>query len=257
MTFLSAFALAVALLVAAPYVAHRLRRRRAEEQTFPPARLVEPAPPKARRRSRLEDRTLLATRAAAVLGLAVLGATPFVQCSRLTLQRPGGASVAMALVIDDSMSMRALADGQSRFARAREAARELLSSARDGDAVAIVLAGAPARIALAATTDLRAARDALGALAESDRATDLDGAVSLAGGLVSSLPQVDRRVVLLSDLADGHPEAPPLGEALGVPIWVALPELRATATDCAVVRADSSGARVRVEVACGPGASAL
>ena len=67
MTFLSVLALAVGLLVVAPYVAHRLRRRRAEEQPFPPARLVQPAPPQSRRRSRVEDRALLATRAASVL----------------------------------------------------------------------------------------------------------------------------------------------------------------------------------------------
>src|SRR5580658_6110144 len=118
MAFLSWLALGVGLLVVAPYFAHRLRRRRAEEQPFPAAALVPPAPPKARRRSRIEDRALLATRGAAVLALALLGATPFVRCSRLSLQRSGGASVAMAIVIDDSMSMRA-ADtaGKTRFER--------------------------------------------------------------------------------------------------------------------------------------------
>jgi hypothetical protein len=254
-TFLTTLALAVALLVVAPYMAHRLRRRRAEEQPFPPARLVPPAPPKARRRSRLEDRALFWTRAAAVVALALLGATPFVRCSRLSLQRSGGASVAIAIVVDDSMSMRADAAGKPRFERARRGARELLASAREGDAVAVVLAGAPARVALAATTDLGAARNAIDALAPSDRATDLDGALVMARGLVASLPQVDRRIVVLSDLADGHPEGPPLGEASAIPVWIALPELRAAAADCALLRADRSGARVRVAVACGPGAS--
>jgi hypothetical protein len=255
-TFLSTLALAVALLVVAPYVAHRLRRRRAEEQPFPPARLVQPAPPQSRRRSRVEDRALLATRGASVLLLGLLGATPFVHCSRLSLQRSGGASVALAIVVDDSMSMEAAAGDRSRFERAREGARQLLASAREGDAVAVVLAGDPARVALAATTDLGAARDVVDALSPADRATDLDGAVSLARGLVSSLPQVDRRIVVLSDLADGHHDGPPLGEGSSVPVWVALPELRAPATDCAVMRADRKGARVRVAVACGPGVSA-
>jgi len=255
-TFLSALALAVALFVVAPYVAHRLRRRRAEEQVFPPARLVSPAPPKARRRSRLEERALFATRSAAVLLLALLGATPFVRCSRLSLQRSGGASVALAIVVDDSMSMRAASGDRSRFERARGGARELLASVREGDAVAVVLAGAPARVSLAATTDLSAARAAVDALVASDRATDLEGAVTLARGLVSSLPQVDRRVVVLSDLADGHHDGPPLGEGSAVPVWVALPELAAPALDCALLRADRNGARVRVAIACGPGASA-
>jgi hypothetical protein len=252
-SFLSVLALAAAVLVVAPYLAHRLRRRQAEEQDFPPARLVVPAPPRARRRSRLEDRALFTTRAAAVLLLALLGATPFVKCSRLSLQRSGGASVAMAIVVDDSMSMRAALGGRARFERARDGARELLSTAREGDAIALVLAGAPARVALAATTDLGAARKAVDGLMASDRGTDLDGALAMARGLVASLPQVDRRVVVLSDLADGRPDAPPLGEASPVRVWVPLPELRGDAADCALLRADRGGARVRVAVACGPG----
>jgi hypothetical protein len=255
-TFLSLFALAVAVLVVAPYFAHRLRRRRADEQPFPPAGLVAPSPPKARRRSKLEDRALFATRAAAVLLLALLGATPFVRCSRLSLQRHGGASVAMAIVVDDSMSMRASAGRASRFERARQGALELLASAQEGDAVAVVLAGAPARVALAATTDLGAVRHALDALAETDRATDLDGALTLARDLVSSLPQVDHRVVVLSDMADGHPGAPPLGDGVSDPLWFPLPELRAAEPDCAVLSADRNGAHVRVHVRCSPGATA-
>jgi VWA domain-containing protein/aerotolerance regulator-like protein len=256
-TFLTTLALTAALLVIAPYFAHRLRRRKADEQPFAPARLVEPAPPRARRRARLEDRALFASRAAAVAMLAVLGATPLVRCTRLSLQRSGGASVAMAIVVDDSMSMRApLHPLQSRFERARQGARELIASAREGDAVALVFAGAPARVALAATSDLGAARHAIEALSESDRATDLDGAVALARGLLASLPQIDRRVVVLSDLADGLADAAPLGDASGVPIWIALPELRSQGFDCAVMRADRSGVRVRVQVTCGPGASA-
>jgi hypothetical protein len=257
--FLSTLALTVALFVAVPYLAHRLRRQRTEEQPFPPAGLVPPAPEKARRRSRLEDRALLAIRVACVLALALLGATPLVRCSRLSVQRPGGASVAMALVVDDSMSMRADVAGEkgtSRFERARLGALQLLASAREGDAVAIVLAGAPARIDLAATTDLASARSAIETLVAGDRGTDLQGALVLARGLVASLPQVDRRVVVLSDLADGHADEPPPGESGDIPTWIPLPELRADDTDCAVLRADRRGVRVRVAVACGPGKSA-
>ena len=254
MSFVAALGLLVGVLVVAPYLAHRLRRRRADERPFAAAHLVMPAPPRARRRAKLEDRALFATRSLAVLALAVLGASPLVRCSRLALQRSSGASVALAIIVDDSMSMRARVNGSSgptRFARAKDGARELMASAREGDAVAIVLAGAPARVALAATTDLRAARAAIDALAESDRATDLDGAVTIGRALVSQLPQVDRRVVVLSDLADGQPDATPIGEGSALPVWAPLPELRGDLPDCGVLAADRAGARVRVRVACG------
>lgn len=253
MSFVFAFALAGLVLVAAPYFAHRLRRRRADSRFFAPAHLVPPAPVRARRKAALEDRALFATRALAVIGLALLGASPLVRCSRLALNRSSGASVALAIVLDDSMSMRAKLGDRTRFARARSGAIELLGSTREGDAVAIILAGDPARVALAPTTDLRGARALLESLPESDRATDLDGAIAVARGLVEGLPQADRRVVVLSDLADGHPDAPPLGEGSSVPVWNALPEIRADGHDCAVIRADRSGLRVRVRVACTPG----
>ncbi len=306
MSFVAALGLAVALFVVAPYFAHRLRRRRADERPFAAARLVPPAPPRARRRSRLEDRGLFALRALSVVALAVLGASPLIRCSRLSLHREGGASVALAIVVDDSMSMRApLPDhgqaglssqlagasrsSETRFERAKSGARELLASSREGDAVALVLAGTPPRVGLAATTDLAAARVALAAVAPSDRGTDLDGAVAMARALVAQLPQVDKRVVLLSDLADGHPDAPALGGAgaeADVPIWVPLAELRGAETDsngenpgaqparltdakgenagvpaarllndCGVTAADRGADRVRVTVACGHGTS--
>jgi hypothetical protein len=192
-----------------------------------------------------------------VTALAILGATPLVRCSRLSLSRPGGASIALAIVLDDSMSMRADARGRTRFERARDGARDILSAAREGDAISIVMAGAPARVALAATTDLSTARKVLDSLVVSDRATDLDGAIVLASDLIASLPQVDRRIAVLSDLADGHFDAPPLGESLGPPLWVPLAELRESKPDCAVLKADQKGARVHVTIACGPEQSAV
>ncbi|MBX3233093.1 MAG: BatA and WFA domain-containing protein [Labilithrix sp.] len=253
MTFVAVLALGIGLFVVAPYLAHRLRRQRADEVPFAPVRLVPPTPPRARRRSRLEDRSLFALRAASIVALALLGASPLVRCSRLALSR-GGASVAVAIVLDDSMSMRARTNGgASRFARAKKGAEEILAALRDGDAAAIVLAGAPARVGLAATTDISTLRAALDGMTESDRATDLDGAIAMARTLVGELPQIDRRVILLSDLADGKPDAPPLGESAdkAVPVWVAMPELgKEAATDCGILSADRAGGRVRVRFAC-------
>jgi hypothetical protein len=259
MTFLTTAALLVALLVAAPVAAHLLRRRKAQEIPFPAAKLVPPTPPAARRRSMLEDRGLFAVRAISVLALAILGATPFVRCAQLGINRKGGASVALAIVIDDSLSMRAPLDGgpagdgkKTKFERALGAARELVRGLHGGDAVAIVLGGAPARVALASTTNMGAVTGALDGLQPSDRATDLDGALGLARELLRGVPHVDKRVVLLSDLADGSPEAPPIGTSGETTTWVPLAELEAKGSDCAVTRADRSGSKVRAHVVCSP-----
>jgi hypothetical protein len=254
MSFLYAAALGVALLVVAPLIAHLLERRRADERDFPATRLVPPSQPLARRRRRVDDRLLYAVRTVSVLLLAVLGATPFVTCSSLAIGRHGGASVALAIVVDDSLSMLARTGDQTRWDRAKNAAIDLVRDAREGDAVGIVLAGSPPRIALASTTDLNAARAVVESLSPSHRATDLDGALELARSLVHGLPQTDHRVVLLSDLADGHTDGPPLGGDSDIPLWVPLTDLATPARDCAILRADRQRDRATVRIACSPAA---
>ncbi|HYP97972.1 MAG TPA: BatA and WFA domain-containing protein [Polyangiaceae bacterium] len=245
MSFLVAAALGVGLFIAIPIAAHLLRRGRAKERDFPPTALVPTSRSVARERATLEDRVLLTIRALLIACLAVIGATPFVQCSRLSLGRNAGASVAFALVVDDSHSMREKdIEGRVRFDRAMNAARELLSSAREGDAIAIVLAGKPARLALAATTDLNAARRALNDLSESDRSTDLEGAVSLARMSIASVSHHDKRVVLLSDLAGA-----PLSEGQP-PIWTPVPDLATPLENCAIFGAERRGRRVAAHIAC-------
>lgn len=257
MSFLTALALLTSLFVAAPVAAHLLRRRRAGEQLFPGAALLQATPPRARRRSALEDRALFGVRALAVLALALLGATPFISCARLELLRKDGASVAMVIVVDDSLSMRARPAGstESRFERARAAARELTRSMQPGDSTALVLAGDPPRVVLAATTDRGAVTSALDTLEPSDRATDLDGAIRVASELLEGLPHRDRRVVLLSDLADGAEGAPALELGGALELWAPVPELAAQAeVDCGVLHAELRDGRVDLLTACSPGA---
>ena len=139
---------------------------------------------------------------------------------------------------------------------ARDGARELLASAREGDAVAVVLAGTPARVALAATTDLDAARRRH-RRPRRERSGDRPRRRTVARARASSRPF--RRSTGASWCSATWPTVNPTARPrrgrprarLGRPARAsrAIP-------DCAVTRADRSGARVRVRVACGPGASA-
>ena len=245
MSFLVAAALALSVLVALPAIAHLFRRGRARPLPFPPAALVPAARTLARRERRLEDKLLFLVRALAILILAIVGATPLVQCSRLSLARGSGGSLAVGLVLDDSLSMRArLGDGRTRWKRAHDAARDLLASAREGDSVAIVLAGKPARILLASTTDLALARRLLDELRPSDRGTDLAGGIALARSVLSDTGQRPRRIVLLSDHAS---ESYALGSP---PPWTPLPEIARAVPDCGILSAERHGSRVVATVAC-------
>ncbi len=257
MSFLTWAALGIGALVVIPILAHLLRRRPPDERPFAAIDLVPVTPAVAQRRTAIEDRALFAIRVAAVLMLAVLGATPFVTCSRLSLTRSSGASVALTIVLDDSLSMRAPLAGdakETRFQRALRGARELLSGLQPGDAVAVVLAGKPARVPMAATTNLEAAAAVLSKVVQTDRGTDLAGALKIAGELLSDLHHVDKRVVVLSDLAAGLEGADKLEAPPGVRLWSPLEELRGELDDCAVVSADRTAGEVSVRVACSAGA---
>jgi Mg-chelatase subunit ChlD len=244
-SFLVGLALAIAGLAIAPLIAHLFRRGRVREQPFPPVALVPRALSVARESRRLQDRLLFAVRAAIILALAVLGATPLVQCSRLRLARSEGASVALAIVLDDSLSMRArLGSGKTRWERAKDGALELARSARRGDAITVVLGGHPARVLVPPTSDLDAVRGALSGAPITDRSTDLGAATQLARSLLAELPQRDKQLAVLSDFA-GDP--PPEGQP---PLWAPLPELGEAIADCGVVSAEQRGTRVEATIAC-------
>ncbi len=267
MSLQSAFALGIAALVALPLVAHRLRKREPRSVAFAPIRFVPKVQVPTQRRRALEDKPLFAARAAAVAALALLGATPFAHCDAVTLGRHGGASLAVAVVIDDSASMQAptAARGETRFAKAQAAAQTLLGELRDGDSAYLISASKPPR--LLAGGDVATARDALahldapeGAPRATDAPNDLPAALALAAGLVREAPQVDRRVVLLSDLCDGSQAALPFGETDApsggkpaedqVSYMLPLPELAAPFEDCGILSADLRGDRVVVSTAC-------
>lgn len=248
MSFLTWLALGVGALAVVPLIAHLLRKGSPRTIDFAATELLARVDASAQQRSRLRDRALLAFRLATVVALALLGATPLVRCSRLSVGRPDGASVALAIVLDDSHSMRARTSGSSRFERGRRGALELLDSMRAGDAVSIVLSGQPARIILGATTDLRVARRRLQRAEASDRGSDLEEAVQLAGGTLADLAQPERRIVVLSDLAGFE------AEGRQTAFQAPLPELRRPANDCGLVGANRRDLQLTVEIACSPGA---
>ncbi len=260
MSFLSWAALAVGVLVVVPLVAHLLRRRPPDEENFAATRFVPERTAVAQRRTAVEDRALFAVRALAIAALAILGASPFVTCSRLSLARQGGASVALAVVLDDSLSMRAAVGKEgddTRFERARSAALELLDGLERGDAVSVILAGEPPRVALAATTNLDAARATLESAVVTDRGTEVVAAVQIAGELLGHVEHVDKRIVVLSDMARGGRDGAALRQPEGTKLWVPLDDIRGARADCGVVRADRSGVRVSIRVACTPGYAEL
>lgn len=244
MSFAFATAWLIALLVAGPLVAHLMRRGRAREVPFAATALVPRLEHAARHVSRIENPRLLAIRVILILSLALLGAAPLVRCEQPVLSRRAGGSVALALVLDDSASMRAqLADGKSRFETARKAALALLPQLRSDDTVAIVLGGSPARVVLLPTRSGRIVRRVLQGLAPSDRDTDMTAAVALARTTLSGIPTAQKRIVVLSDHTDFAGTKPD-------EFWVPVPHLATPVADCGIVLVRRLHHGSQVDLAC-------
>lgn len=247
MTFLLPLALALGLLIGVPILAHARRSGTPRPLAFPAARLVQATLSTAKQRSFLEDRFLLTLRALLLVALALLGASPLVRCSRLSLARSGGGSLAVALVVDDSASMRALGEKSTRLEQSVQAALEMLDSSRDGDMFVLVLAGAPARLVVPATSNRESIRSALKSITPTDRTTDVVGAVHLGQSSLLGLPQPNHQVVLFTDAADQR--LSPTDEALGH-VLLPLPDLQRPFENCGLINAELRGHQVNVEAAC-------
>ncbi len=244
MTFLTIGALAISVLILVPTIAHLLQRGRQDAIGFPLVRLVIPTPKFSSRRGRLRDRFLFVLRGALILTLALLGAIPLVRCDHPVLTRQQGASVALAIVLDDSASMRSkMPSGAEKFEYAKRHAAQLISQLHDGDMVALILAGQPARLVSSATSQLRFVGNLCNKTLASDRNTDLTGALELADSSLENLPQADRRIVIFSDLTQPLPKT-------SVAQWVPNPELADPVSDCGITSAIQQGTQVVVEVIC-------
>ncbi|HMA96629.1 MAG TPA: VWA domain-containing protein [Polyangiaceae bacterium] len=244
MTFVFTAALLIGLLATIPLWAHLLRRGGASPIPFPAARLIPAREHVAKRRSRFQDRALLASRVLILITLALLGAIPLVRCDRAVLLRDRGASIAAVIVLDDSASMRSRLDSRSRLERAKSVALELSSQLKEGDSIGLVLAGKPARMHLLPTSNGSLLRQQIRDVVESDRPTDLAAAIALAESALDRHPQVDKQVLVLSDLAT---ELPPSPSKRVLPL---LPELWQPMRDCAILSALRSGGHITVEIAC-------
>lgn len=200
MRFLDPVFLAGLGAVAVPIALHLLFRRRVPVMVFPLVRLVEKAERSRQPRRRLNRVLLLCARVAllAVLSLALarltLGPAPVVAAA---------GPVALIVVLDDSLSMRAVGeDGRTAFETGVAEARRVLEALPAGSASAVVLASDPrAAESTGLSSEVATSRIVLDAARPSMRHVRLDDALLTARRLLAAASLEDRRVVLVSDLA--------------------------------------------------------
>ena len=133
MGFLAPAFLALAVLAGVPLLVHLLRRRVGRVIEFPAVRYLMRMEQEHSRELKLRHRLLLLLRVFAVVAVAVAAARPMARLTGL-----GHAPVAIAVLVDNSMSSGAVRDGRSVLDVLRGDARSLLGALTEADRAWIV-----------------------------------------------------------------------------------------------------------------------
>jgi hypothetical protein len=210
-----ALAAAGALLVCVPIVIHLLSRRHYKVIDWAAMDFLLAALRRMRRRMRIEQLLLLATRCA-VIALAGLALSRPFGCNQSSMAgliaRHTGLHV---IVIDNAMSMAYEADrpdARTNLDQAKLIAKQLIDRmSAGGEAVALVTAAAPARAVTASPVyDLQAARRAVDSIPQTALPADLSGALARALEIARADPgEPAKELVLITDSARGAWEAQP------------------------------------------------
>ncbi len=129
--------------VGLPLLIHYLTRARPRRIAFPPFKFLLEACAGQQAMHRLRTFVLLAVRCLAVLALVLLFARPFLKPAASA--GSGEAGKRVVLVLDASLSMRAVQRGVPLFARAEAEAADVLRALESGTEAAVILAGATPR----------------------------------------------------------------------------------------------------------------
>lgn len=208
--FLHPWALAGLAAAIVPFLLHLLTRRDPPSQVFPAVRYLVEATQEREQRRRLQHWLLLLIRTLLIVALVLAAAGPSIALRGV----PGHAPAALVLVLDNSVSSGAVAEGTPRLAALTQAARAALQRATPDDALWLLLAdGVPRRGEVA---QLRALLDSV---VPAPIRLDLGRAVRTAGELLAS----ERRPGEILVLTDGQRTAFSAAEAL-VPLTVAMPD---------------------------------
>jgi hypothetical protein len=194
------WALAGLVAVAIPIIAHLLRRQKLPKQTLPTIAFLHRIHATRAARLRVVDFLLLVVRALLVAALVLVAAAPYRIAQSSILDRQH----ALAIVLDDSLSMAAIHEGKTLIERAADAATEQLRRLPEGSEVSVVLAGKPPRVWLRRRTELEMAESVFEEIdPRSTRGNALCDAVRTAVELLLESELSDRRLLVLSDFTPG------------------------------------------------------
>ncbi len=227
MTFLNAGLLVAGLAaVSIPILIHLLMRQRRKPVRWAAMRFLMEAYRKQRRRLRLQQLILLATRCLVVALIALALGRPLLEAAGLV---GSGAGRSVYLLVDNGIASSARLDSASALDRHKQSAREALASLGEGDRAGLITLGGPAEpVVVPASADLAAVRRLVDAIESIDGPTDMRSAFDQLRTLSTQQQSGPTVALLISDFARGSadlssPLSPALAEVEGLRVVATSP----------------------------------
>ncbi len=213
MSFLAPFLLGLAAFAGVPLLVHLLRRRVTRRVEFPAVRFLLETEREHSRERAVRNRLLLMLRLLAVLALVAAAARPIAQ-----LGGAGHPPIAVAIVLDQSMSTSAVVDGRTVFSRLQAGARDVAEQLSPDDRAWLVTSAGQV-----SAGDGGSLASQIDALMPSAGRGDLDGALRRARALVDAGAPRTPVIVVLTD--GQHSALDSLVAVDNVPVIVHAPDL--------------------------------
>jgi hypothetical protein len=205
LTFGSAEFLAGLAAAALPLLIHLINRRRARVRSFAAVAFLLSSNRRVAQKLKLRQILLLLVRTLLIVCVPLALAKPAYESEEGDLALGPGPS-ALAIVLDNSLSMAYQVGGETLFERARKRARSVLDDLpREATAVLLLAVPWPAGKGPEPPADLTfdrgQVREALERAAVEPRTADLEAAIRRADGLLALSPLPVKRILVLTDLA--------------------------------------------------------
>lgn len=189
------------LAASIPLIIHLIHRRRAPKVFFSALRFLFVSSRRTARRRRLHNLLILLLRMAMLAVIALACAGPFLKSGAFGAGADGGA---VAIVLDNSLSMSAREGATTRYEAAAEAAQMILGDLGDRDLCVVLLAvSGPEDEPAHLTNNIEDLRHRIATSEPTAAAADLVRTIAQAGRLLRDVGFVRREVYVLTDMQAG------------------------------------------------------
>lgn len=202
MTFTNPIMLAALAAVSVPIIIHLIHRRRARNRPFSAVEFVLRSRRAVQRKFRLKQLILLILRCLMLAAIGLALAKPLagaLSASATAVEGPA----AVVLLVDNSMSMQAMVDGETAFEAAQRQAAEIIDSlAPESEAAIVAFNEATKDLTGGLTADRDVLKAGLADLEVGYRGTDVGAALDVAENLLSRSDQQTKIAIVLTDMAE-------------------------------------------------------